>query len=56
MNYVATKTFIIAIKVKRNYKKNVATKKLMLRHNEELKVDISVMTKEDYIVTIKAAE
>ena len=28
----------------------------MLRHNKELKVDISVSTKEDYFVTIKAVE
>ena len=28
----------------------------MLQHNNELKADISIMTKENYVVTIKAAE
>ena len=27
----------VATKVEKNYKKNVATQKIMLRHNEELK-------------------
>ena len=49
MNSVATKTTIITTEVKKNYKKNVATQKLMLRHNKELKVDI-------FIVTINAVE
>ena len=49
VNSVATKTFIVAIKVEKNYKKNVVTQKLMLRHNEELKVEI-------FVATIKAVE
>ena len=28
----------------------------MLRHNNELKVDISVVTKENFFMTIKSAE
>ena len=36
-----------------NYKKNVAIHKLMLRQNKELKAEISVATKEDYVATIK---
>ena len=28
----------------------------MLRHNNELKADISVVTKENYVATIKVAE
>ena len=32
------------------------THKWMLRHNNELKVDISVETKENYVTIIKAAE
>ena len=28
----------------------------MLRYNNELKVDISITTKENYVATIKAAE
>ena len=37
VNFVATKTSIVAPKVEKNYKKNVATQKIMSRHNEELK-------------------
>ena len=37
-------------------KKIVATKKLMLQHNNELKADISVMRKENYVAKIKVAE
>ena len=32
---------------------NIATQELMLRQNKELKVEISVLTKEDYVATIK---
>ena len=56
MNYVATKTLIITIKVEKNYKKNVAIQKLVLRPNEKLKVEISVASKEDYVLTIKVVE
>ena len=44
MNFVATKTSIVATKADKNYKKNVVTHKIMLRHNEELKAEISVTT------------
>ena len=56
MNSVAEKTTIIAIEVEKNYKKNVVTQKLMLRHNKDLKVEIYVATEEDYVVTIKIDE
>ena len=49
MNVVMTKTTIVVIEVEKNGKKIVATQKQMLRHNNELKADIS-------IATIKAAE
>ena len=55
MKVVATKTTIVTIESEENDKKIVATQKRMLRHNNELKADISVMTKENYIMTIKAA-
>ena len=42
VNSVATKTSTVAIKGEKNYKKNVVTQKIMSRHNEELKVEISV--------------
>ena len=45
VNSVATKTSIIATKAEKNYKKNVATQKIMLPHNEELKIEIFVVTK-----------
>ena len=44
MNSVMKKTSIVGKKVEKNYKKNVATQKIMSRHNEELKGEISVMT------------
>ena len=50
MNFVVTKTATIATEVKKNHKK------LMLRHNKENKVEIYVVTKEDYVTTIKIAE
>ena len=56
MNVVATKTTIVETKSEDNEKKNVMTQKLMLRHNNELKADISIATREDYVVTIKDAE
>ena len=43
-DFVATKTSIVATKVEKNYKKNVATQKIMSQHNEELKAEISVAT------------
>ena len=49
VNSVATKTSIVTTKVEKNYKKNVATHKIMLRHNEELKAKISITTKENYV-------
>ena len=49
-------TDIVATEVEKNYKKNVATQKLMLRHNKELNEEISIATKEDYVETIKVAE
>ena len=56
VNSVVTKTTTIAIEVKKNYKKNVTTQKLMLRHSKELKAEVSVATKEDYVTTIKVIE
>ena len=53
VNVVAAKTTIVAIESEENDKKIVATQKQMLRHNNELKADISVMTKENYVMTIK---
>ena len=53
---VATKTTIVATESEENDKKIVATHKRMLRHNNELKADISIVTKENYVVTIKVAE
>ena len=49
MNVVVTKTTIVMTEVGKNDKKIVATQKRTLRHNNELKADISIMT-------IKAAE
>ena len=48
VNFVATKTTIVVNEVEKNYKKNVTTLKLMLRHNKELKPDISVTTKRSF--------
>ena len=56
MNVVAIKTTIVETKSEENDKNIVATHKRMLRHNTELKADISVMTKENYIVAIKVVE
>ena len=56
MNVVATKTTIVSTESEENDKKIVATQKRMLRHNNELKADISVMTKENYVVIIKAID
>ena len=56
MNVVVTKTTIVVTKVEKNDKKIVATHKRMLRHNNELKVDTSIATKENYFMTIKATE
>ena len=55
MNVVATKTTIVTIESEENDKKIVATQKRKLRHNNELKADISVVTKENYVMTIKVA-
>ena len=44
VNFIATKTSIIVTKVEKNYKTNAATHKIMLRHNEEPKAEISVAT------------
>ena len=56
VNVVATKTTIVTTESEENDKKIATIQKLMLRHNNELKADISVLTKENYVVTIKAAE
>ena len=53
MNVVATKTTIIATESEENDKNIIATQKLMLRQNKELKAEIFVTTKEDYVATIK---
>ena len=37
VNSVGTKTSIVTTKIEKNYKKNVATQKIMSRHDEELK-------------------
>ena len=51
-----TETFIIMTEVEKSYKRKVATYKLMLRHNEELKAENFVTTKEECVVTIKVVE
>ena len=57
VNFVATKTAIVVTEFEKNYKKkNVATHKLILQHNKELKAEISVVTKEYYIATIKVVD
>ena len=56
MNFVAIKTTIVVIEVEKNDKKIIAKQKQMLRHNNELKVDISIWTKEKYVATIKFVE
>ena len=52
VNVIVTKTTIVATESEENDKKIVATQKRMLRHNNELKADISVVTKENYVMTI----
>ena len=37
---IATKTATMAIEVEKNYKKNAATQKLILRHSKELKAKV----------------
>ena len=44
VKYVATKKSIVVTKDEKNCKMNVATQKSMSQHNEELKVEISVVT------------
>ena len=56
MNVVVIKMAVFVTEVEKNDKKIVATQKRMLRHNNELKENISVATNENYIATIKAAE
>ena len=56
MNVVVTKTTIVVKKSEENDKKNIATYKLMLQHYNELKEDISIATKENYVTKIKVAE
>ena len=56
MNSIAKKTAIVMTEIEKNYKKNVATQKLMLRHSKELKANTSVVTKEDYVEIIKVVE
>ena len=45
-NVIAVKTTIVMSESEENGKKIVTTQKRMLRHNNELKADISVVTKE----------
>ena len=49
MNFFATKTNIVAIEVEKITRR-------MLRQNKELKEEISVATKEDYVATVKFVE
>ena len=49
MNSVVTKMAIVATKVEKNYKKNVATQKLMLRYNKKLKANISIAEKQSLL-------
>ena len=44
MKYIATKKSIVTTKDEKNCKMNVATQKSMSRHNEELKVEVSIPT------------
>ena len=44
VNVVVTKTTIITTEVEKNDKKIIATQKRMLRHNNQLKAEISVAT------------
>ena len=57
MNFVATKMAIVAIEIEKNFKK------FMLRHINiccdtitKNKAEISIATKEDYVVTIKIVD
>ena len=56
VNFVVTKTSIVSKKKEKNYKKNVAMHKIMSRHNEELKAEISIATKENYVATKNGRE
>ena len=56
MNVVMIKMTIVTTKVEKNDKKIVTTQKQMLQHNNELKADISVVIKENYVATIKGIE
>ena len=56
VNVVVTKTIIVATESEENDKKIFVTRRQMLRHYNELKADIFVVTKENYVVIIKAAE
>ena len=47
---------VVVKEVEKNDKKIVATQKRMLRHNNELKADIFITTKENYVAIIKVAE
>ena len=40
MNFVGTKKYLLQQEVEKQYKKTVATKNFMLRHNEELKQNL----------------
>ena len=55
VNSVTIKMATVTKEVEKNYK-NVATQKLMLLHNKELKAKISIVTKKDYVATIKVTE
>ena len=56
VNSIEINTATVTIRNEKNYKKNVATQKLLLRHSKELKAETFVATKEDYVVTIKVVE
>ena len=56
VNSIATKTTSVMTEVEKNYKKNVTTQKLMLRHSKELKVEVFVVRKEDYVAIINVIE
>ena len=43
---------MVATKVEKNYRKNVATHKFMLRYNEELKAKIFVVTIGSFVATL----
>ena len=56
VNVVTTKTIIVVTESDEIDKKIVATQIRMLRHNNELNANISVVTKENYVFIIKSAE